>query len=86
MGYYYTGGCDPRYKTPNERNLGVKTVWKVHLKTLEWYFDSGHPRHLDNPRSHFGCAGKEGAIYIFGGNDAEARLIFNFFCSISAPL
>ncbi|OXA62944.1 Beta-scruin [Folsomia candida] len=75
VGYevYIIGGTDPRYKTSNERNIAVKSVWKVNLKTGEWYFDSQYPSDLDHPRSHFGCAAKDGTIYVFGGNDTEAR-------------
>jgi hypothetical protein len=53
----------------------VKSVWLVNLKNGEWYFDSEHPLDLENPRSHFGCAAKDGSIYIFGGNDAEAKYL-----------
>ncbi len=53
----------------------MKSVWLVNLKNGEWYFDSEHPLDLENPRSHFGCAAKDGSIYIFGGNDAEAKYL-----------
>lgn len=61
----------------------MKSVWKVNLKTGEWYFDSQYPSDLDHPRSHFGCAAKDGTIYVFGGNDTEARYICASLCIIA---
>lgn len=67
------GGTDPRHKNSNGRNVVVNSVWMANLKTGEWHHEPDNPKDLDSPRSHFGHISNEGVIYIFGGNDENAK-------------
>lgn len=70
---HFTGGTDPRHKTIKDRNVAVTSVWKANLETGEWQIGPSDPKSLRKPRSHFGCVSKDGFIYVFGGNDEDAK-------------
>jgi hypothetical protein len=63
----------------------VKSVWKVNLKSGEWHLDPDYPKDLEEARSHFGCVVKSGIIYLFGGNNEDAKYsrLANFLVTIN---